>query len=130
MDIRTATLKDIPDLLNLENLCWEQNLRADFETIYNRIDKYAEGQFVVEKDGKVIGVLYTQKIKRKEELPTTNFANQGNLHDPSGRIVQLLSIAVLTKEGNGNTAAKLRKYVLKKCFESDGDICEVVENLL
>ena len=44
--VRTATPADIPDLLALEDKCWDGHLKANEEIIAKRIEIYPEGNKV------------------------------------------------------------------------------------
>ena len=93
--IRTANIDDLPCLLEIESLSWVEPLRASAAIIANRISTYPSGQFVVEVDGKVRGVLYTQRIQNVDEMCRLGFNSQAALHTPTGKYVQLLAINVL-----------------------------------
>ena len=92
--IRNATLDDIPVLIAIEELSWKPNLRASVDSIRQRISRYPLGQYVVEVDGLVKGVLYTQRVCYVNDIVSKGFAGQACLHDPTGEYVQLLAINV------------------------------------
>jgi hypothetical protein len=92
--VRNAKPSDLEALVEIEKLCWSEKLQASSDVIMQRISTNSKNQFVVEKDGVVCGVLYTQRIKTIEELESGTFETQSNLHDPSGPIIQLCAIAV------------------------------------
>ena len=91
---RTAVLEDLKDLLSIENDCWSPTLRATEDTIRNRILTYPEGQFIAEVNGKVCGVLYTQRIDDVECMISAGFGSQQQHHVATGRYAQLLAINV------------------------------------
>ena len=92
--IRNATSADLPSLMAIEELSWKPHLRASVDTIRHRLSSYPEGQFIVEVDGVVKGVLYTQRIRDVDEMTGRGFEGQASLHDPAGEIIQLLAINV------------------------------------
>jgi len=92
--IRTATIDDLPELVSLEELSWSPHLRASAAALLSRVTTYPQGQYVVEVDRVVRGVLYTQRIKDVDEMTERGFAAQASLHDPSGSFVQLMAINV------------------------------------
>ena len=93
--IRNTRLSDLPDLMKLEEKCWNYPLRATEETIRERISNRSTLQWVAELcSGGVVGVLYTQKISSIEELRNGKFATQRLLHSESGSTVQLIAINV------------------------------------
>lgn len=101
--IRNATLSDMSCLVAIEEVSWKPHLRASADTIRRRISVYPAGQFIVEVDGVVKGVLYTQRIRDVDEMTSKGFAGQASMHDPAGEYVQLLAINVPT----GNTTISL-----------------------
>ena len=94
MNLRSATQADVKELLEIEAKCWSEELRTEREIIESRIARYPEGQFVVEHNGKVKGVLYTQRIKATADLVNGKYSSQFQLHNATGNTVQFLAIAV------------------------------------
>jgi 3-oxoacyl-(acyl-carrier-protein) synthase/malonyl CoA-acyl carrier protein transacylase len=94
MEFRNATIADITDLLEIEAQCWAPHLRANKESILQRIALYPDGQYVVDVNGKARGVLYTQRIIHPAALVEGKYETQFDLHDAKGNTVQLLAIAV------------------------------------
>ena len=116
MLVRTTTLRDLETLILLEEVCWEDHLRASPDKIKNRILRYPEGQYVVLLDGQICGVLYTQLINSIPELINGNFEIQENHHCLNGSFIQLLAIAV--QSVGSNAAAFLRNHVLNIANEN------------
>ena len=117
MNVRLALSKDIDFLLSLESECWDSHLRASRDELLRRIAAFPQGQFVIEIDGIIFGVLYTQRICTIDALKNGSFKAQFDLHRPDGSIIQLLAIAVRSYGGQ-NLAAVLRNYALQKARES------------
>ncbi|MGR9012008.1 MAG: SDR family NAD(P)-dependent oxidoreductase [Gammaproteobacteria bacterium] len=92
--LRPALMQDLGELLVLDQDCWPENLRAGQEIISARLERYPQGQFVVEQQGEVIGALYTQKIQDQACLDQTSFYQLPELHDPQGTIVQILGMNI------------------------------------
>ena len=107
--IRNANEKDVVDLLSLEKVCWAPDLRTDRETIIKRIQTFPIGQYVIELDGKICGVLYTRRIV-DEKLLTENGSYEKHLlaHETRGKILHFLSISVNPGIKIGNIASSLR----------------------
>jgi hypothetical protein len=55
-------------LVLLERRCWARPLRTPKEVLKRRIVRYPQGQLVLLVDDKVVGVVYSQRIKRVEKL--------------------------------------------------------------
>src|SRR3990172_430248 len=94
-NIRHPRLDDISALLHLETECWPEPLRASPETILHRVEHFPERHLVYELNGRVVGVVYSQRIQSTEPLKTTNFRNVSSLHTTDGSITQLLALNVL-----------------------------------
>ena len=94
MILREATLDDVPALVGIEKRCWKSHLQANEESIRERIVRYPQGQYVVELDSFVRGVLYTQRIRDVEEMIACGYSKQESLFDPNGEYVQLMAINV------------------------------------
>ena len=81
--IRSATVRDIPELIALECICWPENLRVSDQTIANRVNASANESeaFVATKDGNIVGVIYTQRINSIEALLSrqVTFSNQDTI---------------------------------------------------
>jgi hypothetical protein len=123
-EIRNAELTDLDALLILEEKCWASHLRANHETITNRITNYPLGQYVVVASGVVCGVLYTQRIHNVSELVFGSYNVQHLLHDATGSVVQLMAIAIDTANIK-NGAVLIRDHARKMAAE-DPSIKSVV----
>src|SRR5262245_55232407 len=95
--IRQATEADLERLCQLEKLCW-RHTRTPKKQIRARLRKYPQGQFVLEKEGKTLGVIYSQRIARTDALMTCAAADVHKLHQDSGAIIQLLAVNVRSEE--------------------------------
>ena len=91
---RQATLNDVPTLMAIEKRCWKPHLQATEDTIRERIMRYPQGQYVIELDSIVHGVLYTQRIRDVEEMIACGFSKQASMFDAGGEYLQLLAINV------------------------------------
>ncbi|NBI44329.1 type I polyketide synthase [Burkholderia sp. ISTR5] len=91
--IRTLRPGDIPALLEIDARCWPEPLRLSREAIEQRHRRFPEGQFVVEYQERVVGVLYTQRIDDLDAVLTRRHADYGEAHVADGRYWQLISIS-------------------------------------
>lgn len=112
--IRHAVENDLARLNELEKLCWKHT-RTSRQRIMARLKKYPRGQFVLEKDGQVLGVVYSQRIADVEVLKKYNAANVHELHEESGSIVQLLAINVDPQVQNLGYGDQLLEFMLQRC---------------
>jgi myxalamid-type polyketide synthase MxaB len=92
--IRLPLLADLPALLQLEEECWSEPLRATAVELQQRIERYPAGQCVLAMAGQVIGVIYSQRIANTAALYQTDFRRVAALHQANGPIVQPLAVNV------------------------------------
>ncbi|MBZ5509455.1 MAG: SDR family NAD(P)-dependent oxidoreductase, partial [Acidobacteriia bacterium] len=112
--IRHATEADLERLCQLERLCW-QHTRTSKTQIRSRLQQYPQGQFVLEKEGKVLGVIYSQRIASTEALMTCNAAEVHKLHQPLGPIIQLLAVNIDPQAQNAGYGDQLLEFMLQRC---------------
>jgi acyl transferase domain-containing protein/acyl carrier protein len=93
--VRLARLSDLPALLRLEEACWPKAMCVAGHELQRRIEAYALGQWVLELDGNIVGVVYSQRVAGVERLRGCKFQNVVGLGDENGSVVQLLGLNVL-----------------------------------
>ncbi|NEO71398.1 type I polyketide synthase [Moorena sp. SIO3H5] len=113
--LRHPTLKDLPDLIALEALCWSANLRVDKEEIQRRILNFPQGQFILELDEKIVGAIYSQRIAQTEVLENRTFVEVPSLHTESGVVIQLLATNILPELQNQGLGDQLLEWMLQYC---------------
>jgi acyl transferase domain-containing protein/thioesterase domain-containing protein/SAM-dependent methyltransferase/acyl carrier protein/ribosomal protein S18 acetylase RimI-like enzyme len=113
--IRHARADDLAALVALEADCWAERLRATRATLALRIERYPEGQFVVETAGQVVGVLYTQRIADPLSLDMARDDNVEQLFDRNGRFVQLIAVNVASDRQQQGLGDQLAEFVLQLC---------------
>src|SRR5215469_14545423 len=112
--VRHATEGDLERLCELEKLCW-QHTRTPRKQIRSRLQQYPQGQFVLEKEGKVLGVIYSQRIASTDALINCNAAEVHKLHQPSGPIIQLLAANIDPQTQNASYGGQLLEFMLQRC---------------
>ncbi|HET8888130.1 MAG TPA: type I polyketide synthase, partial [Candidatus Angelobacter sp.] len=112
--VRHATESDLARLCELEELCW-RHTQTPSEQIRSRLRQYPQGQFVLEKDGQVLGVIYSQRIASADALTTCNAADVHRLHQPSGPIVQLLAVNIDPQSQDAGYGDQLLEFMLQRC---------------
>jgi 3-oxoacyl-(acyl-carrier-protein) synthase/acyl carrier protein len=117
--VRFANGKDLPILCELEEICW-QHLKSTKQQISSRLRNYPQGQFVLEKDGHVVGVIYSQRINDVSALDESNASNVHKLHDESGSIIQLLAVNIHPDVQNLNLGDQLLEFMLQRCSVMNG----------
>ncbi|HEX7634758.1 MAG TPA: hypothetical protein VF427_05690, partial [Noviherbaspirillum sp.] len=92
--VRPLRLDDVPDLLAIDRACWPENLRLTVGEIERRHAMFPDGQFVVEYEQRVVGVLYTQRIDDIDHILALRYADYPNAHVDHGRYWQLLGLSM------------------------------------
>ena len=114
--IRVANIDDLDSLLQLEENCWEPDLRLTSERIVSRLlaNKDESEIFVAFEDHKMIAALYTQRILSIGSLFESDvmFSNLDSLRCPNGAVLQLLGICSLPSYSHLQVGITLRNYVL------------------
>ena len=111
--IRHPTEKDLDTLLKVEKDCWPKHLQASPEMISQRISKYPAGNCVIEIEGRIIGVIYSQRINSIKDISKINIENALSIHSNYGKIVQFLSISILPEAKYFGPGAQLLEYMLQ-----------------
>ncbi|EDP94607.1 polyketide synthase of type I [Kordia algicida OT-1] len=113
--IRNASLKDLQTLDTLEELCWQSHIRSSKEAIQQRIKTFPQGQFVLEKNGEVVGVIYSQAINDKAQLEKATMDNVHKLHNANGNVMQLLAVNIHPSVQLFNYGDQLLEFMLQRC---------------
>lgn len=121
--IRYAQAEDLPALLELENVCWAEPLRITAKNIQVRLDQFPEGNFVLEMEGQVAAVIYTQRIHQDACLMTAFDTSVFTLHHPEGAIAQLVKLNVLPEKQQLSLGDQLLEFVLLKFHVQTGIEC-------
>ncbi|NRD72184.1 acyltransferase domain-containing protein [Shewanella sp. VB17] len=91
--VRPVHLDDIPELLAIDQACWPENLRLSFEDIEARHHTFAEGQLVVEYEGRVVSVVYSQRINGLHNILSSQYIDYLSAHNDDGCYWQLLGLS-------------------------------------
>jgi|JFJP01.1.fsa_nt_gi Acetyltransferases len=118
--IRHPHLSDIPALVNLEAKCWSKHLQASADEIRQRLEHFPNGHCVLEIDGQVVGVIYSQRINNIDVLKKTTYVQVPSLHTRQGAVIQLLSINILPELQDKGLGDQLREFMLQLCALKGG----------
>ncbi|MCP5005244.1 MAG: GNAT family N-acetyltransferase, partial [Planctomycetes bacterium] len=118
--IRHAAVKDLKSLYQLEKLCWKKELKTPDSQIKARIEKYPQGQFVLEKGGDVLGVIYSQRITSAKKLEGETSSTVHRLHDEQGEFIQLLAVNIHPEAQNQSLGNQLLEFMLQRCTVMSG----------
>jgi len=103
LSIRTATLRDIPEIVDVELAAWGAEGSASADKLESRIRIFPEGQrvAVVEESGarKIVGFVSTMRLSFAQVLQLTSWAqitNDGYIssHDPGGDYLYGVDLSV------------------------------------
>jgi 3-oxoacyl-(acyl-carrier-protein) synthase/acyl carrier protein/NAD(P)-dependent dehydrogenase (short-subunit alcohol dehydrogenase family) len=123
--IRWAGPNDLPRLLELEAECWEPLLRTTADVLRERIDRYAEGQLVLEIQDRIVGVIYSQRINDIANLTNATSDTVDGLHTTDGTVVQLLGLCITPDSQHSKLGDQLLEFALQY-HELSNNITEIV----
>jgi malonyl CoA-acyl carrier protein transacylase/ribosomal protein S18 acetylase RimI-like enzyme/acyl carrier protein len=118
--IRHPQLDDLPALVELETRCWPPHLCASHDELRQRIQRYPQGQCLLEFNGRVVGAIYSQRIERIDQLATTTVADVAALHTSKGPVIQLLAANVLPEVQHLGLGDQLLEFMLEFCALHNG----------
>ncbi|MFK3789073.1 GNAT family N-acetyltransferase [Pseudomonas piscis] len=118
--VRHAAPGDMGALLELEQACWPAGGRVDEAILRRRLRQDPAGQLVLELGGQVVGVIYSQRLLRIEDLATVNFATVDQLFHGKGRIVQIQSLNILPAHQYSGYGDQLLELMLQYCTLQNG----------
>lgn len=110
--VRFAELSDLESLLALEQLAWAENLRATSDVLKTRLETSPTTNLVCVMDGKVVAVLYMQRIAALSDVENEKFMEISKMHQPEGRILQLIAIATHPEVSKMGIGYELRSFAL------------------
>ncbi|MEG4395134.1 non-ribosomal peptide synthetase/type I polyketide synthase [Microcoleus sp. BROC3] len=119
-NIRHPHLSDLDALVNLEAKCWPEHLRAGSDEIRQRIERFPNGHCVLEMDGQVVGVMYSQRISSADILKNVTYGEVPSLYVPQGPVVQLLAVNILPEMQVMGLGDQLREFMLQLCTLKGG----------
>lgn len=111
--IRHSLPGDLPALADIEAACWPEPLRTPVGELEARIGRFASGQLVMEREGRVIGSIYSQRILAAEALRTAVVDTVSLLHREDGPILQLLAVNVLPDMQDLGSGDQLLAFMLQ-----------------
>ncbi|MBP5971591.1 SDR family NAD(P)-dependent oxidoreductase [Brasilonema sp. CT11] len=112
--IRHPHLSDLPALVNLEAKCWSEPLQTYSDEIKQRIERFPDGHCLLEMDGKIVGVIYSQKISSVEVLEEATYREVSALHRKEGTVIQLLGLSILPEIQDRGLGDLLREFMLQR----------------
>jgi malonyl CoA-acyl carrier protein transacylase len=118
--IRHAHPKDLSALIKLEKACWLEPLQVSEAVILQRLERFPEGQCVLEMDGLIVGVVYSQRISATQELEKATFSAVPSLQTSDGPVVQLLNLNIFPDMQHLGLGDQLLEFMLQYCAVKGG----------
>jgi len=117
--IRWARPDDMPALERLERECWDAALRAPDPVLRARVEKYPQGQLVLELEGQVVGAIYSQRLRDAGALAGATAEAVDALHADGGPVVQLLGVNIAPNAQHLRLGDRLLEFMLQYCALSN-----------
>ena len=118
--VRHAHPRDLSALVKLEKACWQAPLQVSEAVILQRLERFPEGQCVLEMDGLIVGVIYSQRISATQDLETVTFSAVPSLHTSNGPVVQLITVNIFPDMQHLGLGDQLLEFMLQYCAVKGG----------
>jgi len=124
--IRIGLVEDLEALEEVEQICWNE-LRVSKQTLQRRVANNPGGQWVAVVEGRVVGVMYTQRITSETFASFTDasfverctYSTQEDLHLGTGTVLQLLGVSVLPQYAHLQIGEALRNFVVSNAADGN-----------
>ncbi|MDP3561563.1 MAG: beta-ketoacyl synthase N-terminal-like domain-containing protein, partial [Legionellaceae bacterium] len=116
--IRSATINDLPQLMVLEQACWQPELQVKQSLIVQRIERFS--CYVIVYSGRIVGAAYSQRIAERDVLWTARHKDIDLLHHPHHPILQLIGINVFPNEQHLALGDVLLSFILQQALVTEG----------
>ncbi|MFL0800592.1 MAG: SDR family NAD(P)-dependent oxidoreductase [Agarilytica sp.] len=123
--LRCAELSDLDVLCELETMCWPEGLAMARDVLGDRIKKNPAGQLLIEEEGSVLAVIYSQRILDAKNIEQEIFSTVDSLHNANGNVGQLLAVNVRPDMQHRRLGDQLLELMLQHC-ELQSEINTVV----
>lgn len=114
----------VDDCVSLEAQHWPVRMRTPREIIVERIRRHPGGQFSLSRNGKLLAVMYSQRINNTDGL--NKWSEKEDLHTPRGKYVQLLDVFINTEETETMLLGGFLRNFVKVLTFSDPSVEAVV----
>jgi ribosomal protein S18 acetylase RimI-like enzyme len=121
--IRKATIKDIPQILEVEKAAWEEEKAATREMFESRIKTFPEGTLVALIDKKIVGVIVTEIINYNSQdsalswYEVTDNGFIAKTHNPKGDTLYGVDLSVHPSYQNKGIGKKLLANISKLAIQ-------------
>jgi ribosomal protein S18 acetylase RimI-like enzyme len=115
LNIRNVTIKDLPDLVIIEQICFPIEEAATEEAFKQRIQKIPDSFFVAEENGVIVGLVNGPVIET--EFITDDLFEEIKQNPPSGGHQTVLGVAVTPHFQTRGVATALLTHLEKDAIE-------------
>lgn len=115
LDIRNARLEDLDEISELEAKCFPANEAASKEALEERLKKFDNHFWLLERDGKLVSMV-NGLVSDKEELTDDMYQN-ADLHQEDGQWQILFGVETDPAYQGKGYASILMKEVIKDCID-------------
>ncbi|WP_168188293.1 SDR family NAD(P)-dependent oxidoreductase [Hahella sp. CCB-MM4] len=125
--VRLATLEDLDELYQLEQLCWTDHLQVTRHNLLQRLSYCREGNWLLTIDSKIAGVVYSQRIQSPDDVHQGDYINAYRIHRDGAPITQLIALNVLPQYREMGIGDKLLSGALLISMSDDriAKVCAV-----
>lgn len=113
LNIRNATIDDVEIIANIEATCFPASEAASKSSIIDRVTTYAQGFYLAELDGKIIGFI-NGALTNDTHIEDSFFESMSN-HDNTGKNFVIFGLDVLPDFQNKGYARILMNHLIKEC---------------
>lgn len=111
MEIREANIKDLNEIIKIENVCFPSEEAASEDVIKERFEAFSENFLVAVEDNKIVGFI-NGCTTDKASLPDKLY-HDVNLHNPNGKFQTVFGLDVLPQYRNKGIASQLLKSFIE-----------------
>ena len=112
LSIRNVLISDLDDISKIEEICFPKAEAARKEIFRERINVYAKGFFVIEKDKKIIG--FVNGGATNENHIRDKFFSTMDLHIDNGENLAIFGLDVLPNYQRNGLAKKLMEHFIEE----------------
>ncbi|QYF93475.1 SDR family NAD(P)-dependent oxidoreductase [Massilia sp. PAMC28688] len=110
--IRPGRLADLDALVEIDNGCWAEAMRIAPAEFARRVSEHPDEQFVLEKDGAAIGVLYTQPIGALDDVHRSHWRDIVRVRQAGGAVRQFISLNILPSKRDSALGDQLIDFAI------------------
>lgn len=117
--VKTATQKDLDQVVKLEELIWPEGTRASRDKFEKRLKIFPEGFFIAYQNRKIIGVSTSEIVDYNGTMPSSwkNITDDGYIqktHCQNGNAIYVVSVGSLSRSGGGSILIKAQIGLVKR----------------